>query len=87
MDIINLSAEALGKLHSWLPRELDAAKAEDRNGSLAVAALLTLTGPLCISQPWALVPGSPTTVAWGAMILWLLLPRAAWIERHRRVKS
>jgi len=69
----------------WLYRSVS--KARDRAGALTFAALLVVTGLLWISQPWAPLPGSPTAVAWGAMVLWLLPPWAVWIERHRRVES
>jgi hypothetical protein len=69
----------------WLYRT--ASKAQDRTGSITFAALPAVTGLLWISQPWAPLPGSAAAVAWGAMILWLLLPWAVWIERHRRVES
>jgi hypothetical protein len=56
----------------------------NRTGSVAFVALLALTALLWISQPWAPPPDAPRAVAWGALVLWLLPPWAAWIERHRR---
>lgn len=52
-------------------------------GRWALAGLIALTGLIWVTQPWAPVPPSATAVAWGALILWLLPPWAAWIERHR----
>ena len=67
----------------WL--YVSATVAEDRTGSLALAGFLALSGIIWISQPWAPLPPSATAVAWGALVLWLLPPWAAWIERHRRL--
>jgi len=55
----------------------------DRTGRLALAALVVLIGLLWVSQPWAPLPPSSVAVALGALMMWLLLPWAAWIERHR----
>ncbi len=62
-------------------------QARSRTGAMAFSALLVLMGLLWISQPWAPAPGSAAAVAWGALALWLVLPWAAWVERHRRVKT
>jgi membrane-bound metal-dependent hydrolase YbcI (DUF457 family) len=59
--------------------------ARDRTGTVALATLVTLTGLIWVTQPWAPLPGSATAVAAGALVLWLLLPWAVWIERHRTV--
>ena len=62
---------------------LRATEPRDRTGSLALAGLLVLTGVVWVSQPWAPLPESATAVAWGALVLWLVPPWAAWVERHR----
>jgi hypothetical protein len=69
----------------WIYRSVSTAI--DRPGAVSLTALLVVTGLLWIAQPWAPLPASPTAVAWGAMVLWLLPPSAAWIERHRRRAS
>ncbi len=65
----------------WL--YVGASSARDRTGTWALIALVGLTGLIWVTQPWAPLPGSVTAVAAGALILWLLPPWAAWIERHR----
>lgn len=65
----------------WLYQR--ATSAQDRTGTVALAALIVLTVLIWATQPWAPLPGSTTAVAAGALMQWLLLPWAAWIERHR----
>ena len=55
----------------------------DRTGRAAYLALVVLIGLLWASQPVMPPPPSAGAVAWGALLLWLLLPWAAWIDRHR----
>lgn len=62
---------------------LSATASQDRIGTAALWSLVALTGAIWVSQPWAPLPDSATAVAGGALILWLLPPWAAWIERHR----
>ncbi len=69
----------------WL--YLGTSSARDRTGTGALMALVGLTGMIWVTQPWAPLPGSATAVAAGGLILWLLPPWAAWIERHRRSES
>ena len=69
----------------WL--YLGTSSARDRTGTGALIALVGLTGMIWVTQPWAPLPGSATAVAAAGLILWLLPPWAAWIERHRRSES
>ena len=62
---------------------LGATSSNDRTGTGALWGLVALTGTIWVSQPWSPLPESATAVAAGALILWLLLPWSAWIERHR----
>lgn len=55
----------------------------DGVGRYSLIALTALIGLLWASQPWSPPPPSSTAVAWGAVVLWLTLPWAGWIDRHR----
>ncbi len=66
---------------------LGVTKPVDAVGRWALVGLVGLTGMIWVSQPWVAPPPNATAVAWGALILWLLLPWALWIERHRTVVS
>ncbi len=52
--------------------------ARDRIGQWSLIALVGLTTLIWVTQPWAPLPPSPSAVAWGALILWLLPPWAFW---------
>ena len=56
--------------------------ARDRIGTWAFGGLIALTGVVWITQPWAPPPPSARAVAWSALIMWLLVPWAGWVERH-----
>jgi hypothetical protein len=60
-----------------------ATRARDATGRWALVGLLVLIGAVWVTQPWSPPPPSATAVAWGGLVLWLLPPWAAWIERHR----
>ena len=58
--------------------------ARDSVGRWALAALVALTTAIWITQPWSTPPPSPTAIALGSLMLWLLPLWAGWIDRHRR---
>lgn len=58
--------------------------ARDRTGNRALAGLVLLSVVIWVSQPWSPLPPTASAVARGALALWLVLPWAAWIERHRQ---
>jgi hypothetical protein len=58
----------------------------DAVGRWALAALLVLIGTVWVTQPLAPPPPSAAAVAWGGLVMWLLPPWAAWVERHRAVR-
>jgi membrane-bound metal-dependent hydrolase YbcI (DUF457 family) len=64
-----------------------ATRPRSRAGTLALAGLVALVGLLWLSQPWSPPPPAPTAVALGALTLWLMIPWAQWIERHRTARS
>lgn len=55
----------------------------DATGTWALAGLVALIGALWALQPWTPPPPSSSAVAWGALVLWLLLPWSRVISRHR----
>lgn len=55
----------------------------DGVGRWALWALVLLTGVIWASQPWSPPPPDPIAVAMVTLSLWLFLPWAGWIERHR----
>lgn len=58
-----------------------------RTGTWSLVGLVATTGLLWAAQPWMPLPESATAVAWGALVLWLLLPWAMWIEKTRSVRE
>jgi hypothetical protein len=62
---------------------LRSTQANGRPGTVGLYAMLALCVGLWVSQPWAPPPPSPTAVALGALVLWLLPPWAAWADAHR----
>jgi hypothetical protein len=64
---------------------LTATRSRDRVGGVALFALLLLCTLMWASSPFAPPPPSADAVAWGSLVLWLFVPWAGWIERHREV--
>ena len=58
-------------------------KPKDKVGSWAFWGLVALAGLMWASQPWA--PPAPSAMAVGVagLLMWVLPPWAAWVERHR----
>lgn len=61
-----------------------ATTARDPVGRWSLAGLVALATAIWITQPWSPPPPSATAVAVGALALWLFVPWAWWIDRHRR---
>jgi len=57
--------------------------ARDGAGRYSLVALSGLIGLLWATQPWSPPPPSAAAVAWGALVLWVCVPWAWWIDRHR----
>ena len=58
-------------------------KPKDKVGSWAFWGLVALAGLMWASQPWAPPAPSAMAVAVAGLLMWVLPPWAAWIERHR----
>jgi hypothetical protein len=56
----------------------------DGVGRWALAGLLLLTGLIWISGPWSPPPPSATAIGVVGVAMWLFVPWAAWIDRHRQ---
>jgi hypothetical protein len=65
----------------WL--YLGATSGRDALGRWSLVGLVGLITLVWVTQPWSPVPPNPTAVGWGALVLWLAPPWAAWIESHR----
>ena len=55
----------------------------DRTGTRALTVLLVLLVMMFMVGLFAPAPSSARTVAWLTLALWLLVPWAYWIDRHR----
>jgi hypothetical protein len=69
----------------WLYNRLTIAS--DRVGRIgfwALAAFLYLAYVANIVTP---PPPSPNAVAWGALAMWIIIPLAWWVDKHRAVGS
>ncbi len=65
---------------------LRSTKAKDRQGTLAIAALLALLALIHVANVFGPPPPSVPSVAWSCLLLWLFLPFAAWADRHRTAR-
>ena len=58
-------------------------RATTKAGTWALVGLLALTTSIWVSQPWAPPAPGAGAVAASALILWILLPWARWIDKGR----
>jgi hypothetical protein len=65
---------------------LSATRARDRTGKLAFWALIALLAVLFPASMFGPPPPSPRVLAWSAMAIWLIVPWAAWADRHRQFR-
>jgi hypothetical protein len=64
-------------------RYLRLTRARDGSGRYGLAALLVLLAALWLGSLLAPPPPSASAIAWSALALWLFVPWAYWIDRHR----
>jgi hypothetical protein len=62
---------------------LKASRARDRVGSVGLWALLVVLIAIWASGPWAPPPPSVTVLAITAISLWIFVPWASWVDKHR----
>jgi hypothetical protein len=58
-------------------------RARDGVGRWGLAALLALLPLLWVGSLYGPPPPDDGVIAWSALALWLLVPWAAWVDRHR----
>ena len=63
---------------------LRATRANDKIGSIGAWMLGGFLLAVYIGNIIAPLPNDPRAVAWGALPMWILIPVAAWIDRHRQ---
>jgi membrane-bound metal-dependent hydrolase YbcI (DUF457 family) len=60
-------------------------RARDRRGAAALWSLVGFLVAVHLANAFGPPPPSPRAVAFGSLAIWLFLPWAAWIDRHREV--
>lgn len=61
-------------------------KPKDRAGSLLLWALVLLLGGVYAASVLGPPPASPAAVAWSTLVLWVLVPWAYLIDKHRMLR-
>ena len=64
-----------------------ATRARDRAGRIGLAALVAVLLLIYLANVLSPAPPSPTAVAGGALLVWLFVPWAAWVDRHRALAA
>ena len=60
---------------------------KDRIGRIGFWILSGFLFGTYIANILAPAPSSPTAVAWGALAMWILIPAAWWVDKHRIVRA
>lgn len=63
---------------------LSATRAKDKPGTFAFWLLVVLLGVLFPASLFGPPPPSVQVLAWSALAIWLTVPWAAWVDRHRQ---
>jgi len=61
--------------------------ARDRTGSIALWALVIFLVLIFLANLVSPPPPSVNAIAWTALLAWLFVPWAAWIDRHRQARA
>lgn len=72
-------------LGMWL--YLGATRARDRIGTIALWVFVVVLSGLWLAGTFGPPPPDVTTVAIGALVAWLMVPWAWWIDRHRTLPA
>jgi hypothetical protein len=59
----------------------------DRVGPIAFWSLVLVTTTMWIAGPWSPPPPSANALAWFALVGWIVLPWAAWADRHYQLRK
>lgn len=59
----------------------------DKVGRVGLWVLVVFLLAIYVGNILSPPPPSPTAVAWSALALWILIPVAAWIDRHRPIRA
>jgi hypothetical protein len=62
-------------------------QAKDRTGNLALWPLLGLLGAMYLGSVFGPPPPSVKVLAESALAIWLIVPWAAWADRHRELRT
>ena len=62
-------------------------RGRDRVGRLGFAGLVVFLAVVSVANIFSPPPPSVNAVAASALLLWLLVPIAGWVDRHREVRS
>lgn len=64
-----------------------ATRARDRSGRWGLAALVTVLALIFAGTSFGPPPPSVSDLAWSAVMLWIFVPVAWWVDRHRVPRS
>ena len=66
---------------------LRATAPRDRTGTIAFSALVTFLLVVYFANLFGPPPPNEETVAWGSMMMWLIVAWAYWVDRHRQLRT
>jgi hypothetical protein len=66
---------------------LRSCRASNRSGAIAFWSLVIIATAMWVSGPWSPPPPSANALAWFAMVGWIILPWAAFADRHYQLRE